>query len=281
LIPPNPIAVELKREAIPKKISINGGILEPLARPGLGRSSAGQTEMSETGMQHQSFLAQVLKIAAAVLIVKVTLSVVSNYHNYAPPNFTSDFLRGREGYFFGRYQCAFYTHIVSGPSSLFLGIFLISERFRKRFPRWHRYLGRVQVACVLLLVTPSGLAMAYRAAAGPVAAMSLATLAVATAVCVSLGTWSALKRRFADHHRWMWRCYLLLCSAVVLRVIGGLATVTGMTYSWIDPVATWASWVVPLAVFEVREWIRRTPHSIEQSQPRARNSKRQREIAIH
>ena len=208
-------------------------------------------------MRHQSFLAQVLKIAAAVLIVKVTLSVVSNYHNYAPPNFSSDFLRGREGYFFGHYHWAFYTHVVSGPISLLLGMFLISERFRKRFPRWHRYLGRVQVACVLLLVTPSGFAMAYRAAAGPVAEVSLATLAVATAVCVSLGTWAALKRRFADHRRWMWRCYLLLCSAVVLRVIGGLATVTGMTYSWVDPVATWASWVVPLTVFEVREWRRR------------------------
>jgi len=237
--------------------------------------------MSETGMRLQSFLVHVLKIAAAVLIVKVTISVVSNYHNYAPPNFTSDFLRGREGYFFGSYQWWFYTHILSGPISLILGMILISARFRIRFPRWHRYLGRVQFACVLLLVTPSGFAMAFRAAAGPVAAVSLATLAFLTATCVSIGTWSAMKRRFAAHRRWMWRCYLLLCSAVVLRVIGGLATVTGMTYSWVDPVATWASWVVPLAVFEIAERRRRKARSFAHAQPRTLAVKPRGDLVLH
>ena len=58
------------------------------------------------------------------------------------PNFASDFLRGREGHFFGVYQWAFYTHILSGPVSLILGLILIGERSRARFPKWHRYLGR-------------------------------------------------------------------------------------------------------------------------------------------
>jgi hypothetical protein len=224
--------------------------------------------MSVGRRRQPSLIVRILTFAAAVLVLKVTASVVSNYHNYWPPNFASDFLRGRERYFFGAYQWAFYTHIASGPISLILGMILISEKFRARFPRWHRYLGRVQVACVLFLVTPSGLAMAYRAAAGPVAAVSLATLALLTATCVSIGTWSAMKRRFAEHRRWMWRCYLLLCSAVVLRVIGGLATVTGMTNPWVDPGATWASWVVPLAVFEVREWRRRGPRSFAHARQR-------------
>src|SRR5262249_26127651 len=156
---------------------------------------------------------RILPILAGVLILKVTASVVANYSNYVPPDFASDFLRGRERYFFGVYQWAFYTHIVSGPVSLVLGLILIGERFRSRFPKWHRALGRVQVACVLLLVTPSGMAMAFHARAGPFAAVGLATLAVATAICVSLGARSAMTRRFANHRRWMWRCYLLLCSA--------------------------------------------------------------------
>ena len=195
-------------------------------------------------------------LLAGVLVIKVTISIVSNYLYYFPPNFASDFLRGRELYFFGVYQWAFYTHIVSGPVSLILGLILISERFRTRFPKWHRYLGRLQVACVLVLVTPSGLGMAYHAAAGPVAGVGLAALAIATAICVSLGARSAVMRQFADHRRWMWRCYLLLCSAVVLRLIGGLATVTGVAAPWVDPVATWMSWLVPLAAFEFREWTR-------------------------
>jgi hypothetical protein len=200
---------------------------------------------------HSTSLERILTLLAVLLILKVTISVVLNYHNYFPPNFASDFLRGRESYFPGVYQWAFYTHILSGPVSLILGLILIGERFRTRLPKWHRYLGRVQVACVLLLVTLSGLWMACYAAAGPIAAVGLAALAIATAISVSFGARSAVARRFADHRRWMWRCYLLLCSAVVLRLIGGLATVTGVVAPWVDPVAAWMSWIVPLAAFEL------------------------------
>jgi hypothetical protein len=230
--------------------------------PLLSRSSCvlaeGRNDPPDMHLRHPTIPERILTLLAVALILKVTLSIVSNYHNYFPPNFASDFLRGREPHFFGVYQWAFYTHIVSGPVSLILGLILVAERSRARFPKAHRYLGRLQVACVLFLVTPSGLWMAYRAAAGPVAAVGLAALAIATATCATLGAQSAVTRRFAGHRRWMWRCYLLLCSAVVLRLIGGLATVTGVTAPWVDPLANWMSWLVPLAAFEVRERMNRS-----------------------
>src|SRR5579862_9787447 len=123
---------------------------------------------------------RVLTILAAVLILKVTASVVLKYVDYFPPNFQSDFLQGRDSYFFGSYCWAFYTHLAAGPVTLILGMVLISEQFRLRFPQWHRALGRVQVLTVLFLVAPSGLWMAYRAEAGPVAAVGFALLAVVT-----------------------------------------------------------------------------------------------------
>jgi hypothetical protein len=196
---------------------------------------------------------RILALLAGILILRVTASVISGYHNYFPPDFSSDFLRGRQGHFWGAYQWAFYTHILSGPVSLILGLILVGDVSRARFPAWHRHIGRLQVACVLMLVTPSGLWMACYAAAGPVAAVGLAALAIATATCATLGARSAVARRFADHRRWMWRCYLLLCSAVVLRLIGGLATVAGMAAPWVDPLATWLCWLGPLATFEWRE----------------------------
>jgi hypothetical protein len=59
----------------------------------------------------------------AVLVgaVAVTAGVVLNYRDYFPPNFDSDFLRGREKYFSGSYQWAFYTHTAAGPVALVLG----------------------------------------------------------------------------------------------------------------------------------------------------------------
>lgn len=203
-------------------------------------------------MQKAAFfgLPRVLTILAALLICKVTLSVLIEYRNYFPPDFASDFLRGRESYFWGTYQWAFYTHLVSAPPSLILGMVLVSDRLRKIAPTWHRRLGRVQVVCVLLLVAPSGLWMAYYAETGAVAAVGLGLLAIATATCVAVGWRFAVMRRFAEHRGWMRRTFILLCSAVVIRIIGGLATVTHFEAPWLYPLSTWASWLTPLLVLE-------------------------------
>ncbi|MBS0205015.1 MAG: DUF2306 domain-containing protein [Planctomycetes bacterium] len=210
-------------------------------------------------------LQRILALLAVVVIVKVTVAVVLGYREYIPPDFNSDFLHGRESYFAHDYQWAFYPHIISGPVTLILGLILISNRFRTRFPQWHRRLGRVQVFCVLLLVSPSGLWMAWYAAPGPVAGISFAILSVLTGACVVLGWQAAVKRRFAIHRVWMGRCFVLLCSAVVLRVVGGLGSVGGVQSDWYDPLASWASWVVPLVAFEMRGW-RQFHHSIRPAQ---------------
>lgn len=204
-----------------------------------------------------SILPRVLRALAAILIVKVTVSVLAEYRFYYPPDFESDFLRGREAYFWGPYRWAFFTHLISGPSSLIIGAVLISEQFRKNAARWHRRLGRLHAACVLLLLTPSGLWMAYYAATGAIAAAGLGSLSIATAACVVQGWRAALARRFADHRRWMSRTFVLLCSAVVIRMIGGFATVAQLDAAWLYPASTWASWLVPLVVFESMQIIER------------------------
>ena len=196
-------------------------------------------------------LRRVLPVLTSLLILKVTGAVVLKYRDYFPPDFESDFLRGREPYFSGGYHWAFYIHILSGPIALILGLILISEHFRRSVPKWHRFLGRIQVLGVLLLVTPSGLWMARYAEAGPIAAFGFGVLAVVTAICVAMGWRSALKRRFPEHRRWMWRSFLLLCSAVVLRMIGGLAMVTGVEAMWVDQLTPWISWLAPLVAFEL------------------------------
>ncbi len=196
-------------------------------------------------------LQRVLTLLAALLILKVTASVVLGYGDYFPANFESDFLRGRQFYFSGIYRTAFYLHIASGPVTLLLGLLLISEPLRTRFPKWHRSLGKTQALLVLSLLVPSGLVLAYYAKTGAVAAVGFSLLAILTGLCVLMGWRSAMKRQFVAHRRWMFRCFLLLCSAVALRLIGGLASVTGVGLTWSYPLAAWASWLVPLAAFEL------------------------------
>src|SRR5262245_43415901 len=101
-------------------------------------------------MQKATVLQRVLVGVAVVLVLRVTLGVVVGYRDYLPPDFDADFLLGREGYFFGAYAWAFYSHLVAGPTTLVVGTILVSTRFRRWAPKWHRRLGKLQVACILL-----------------------------------------------------------------------------------------------------------------------------------
>jgi hypothetical protein len=97
--------------------------------------------------------------------------------------------------------------------------------------------------------------MAWYAETGAVAAAGLGLLAIATAAGVAMGWWGAVARRFVDHQRWMMRTIQLLCSAVVIRLIGGAATVAQVDALWVYPLSCWISWLVPLAVFESIQWL--------------------------
>lgn len=191
-----------------------------------------------------------LTVVVALLIVRVTVEVVMGYVNYFPPNFSADFLHGRQATF-ARYRWSFYPHIVSGPFALFGGLVLMSEQFRMRLPRWHRWIGRLHVVNVLLVILSSGFVMGFDAAAGWPATVSFVLLTMATAVSTAMGWRTAVQRRFADHRCWMQRSYVLLCSAVVLRILGGLGTMLEVSWLWYDVVITWASWVTPLVVYEI------------------------------
>jgi|GEM_PF-500032 len=195
-------------------------------------------------------LSRVLRVIVALLILKVTFAIVLGYQDYFPPNFDSEFLLGRKAYFAGGYRVAFYAHILSGPMTLLLGLLLVSDRLRSRFPKLHRSLGKAQSLLVLLVLAPSGLWMAAYAGTF-VAAAGFAVLAAATGLFVALGWRAAVQMRFESHRRWMWRCFLLLCSAVVLRLIGGLTSVSGIGGAWSYPTAAWVSWLLPLAAYEM------------------------------
>lgn len=199
-------------------------------------------------------LTTVLRWLAVVLILRVLVAILSNYPDYFPPNFDSLFLQGRERTFAGIYPPAFYVHIFSGPVVLFNGLILLSERLRRRHGGLHRFLGRVQVGVLLLLVLPSSVVMSRYAFGGWPAGLSFLLLSVATALCAIVGVVYARRRQYDRHRRWMLRCYVLICSAVALRLISGAAGVVGAeSPEGAYIAAAWASWLFPLAAFEIAE----------------------------
>lgn len=199
-------------------------------------------------------LTTVLRWLAVLLILRVLTVILANYLDYFPPNFHSLFLQGREAKFSGAYRAAFYVHILSAPLVLFNGLILLSEYLRRRHADWHRWLGRVQVVVLLVFVLPSSVVMSRHAFGGWPAGLSFLLLSAVTASCAIVGVVHACRRRYDQHRRWMLRCYVLICSAVALRLISGTAGLVGVpspeqAYIW----AAWSSWLFPLAACEIVE----------------------------
>lgn len=198
-----------------------------------------------------------LRGVTVALVLRILASILSNYPDYFPPNFDSLFLQGREATFTGGYRVAFYVHILSAPFVLASGLIMLSEWVRRRAGAVHRVLGRIHVGVLLVLVLPSSAAMSREAFGGWAAGASFLLLTTATAACAIVGVSYARRRQYARHRRWMLRTYVLVCSAVALRLISGAAGSIGVA----DPerayvLAAWVSWTVPLAMFEIAERLR-------------------------
>jgi len=197
-------------------------------------------------------LTTVLGWLAVVLILRVLAEILANYPDYFPPNFDSLFLQGRETTFTGVYRPAFYIHIFSGPVVLLCGLVLLGERVRRRHGGLHRFLGRIQVAMLLLFVLPSSVVMSQHAFGGWPAGLSFLVLAATTAICAVTGVVYARRRCYDQHRCWMLRSYVLICSAVVLRLLSGAAGLVGVpSPEEAYVVAAWSSWLIPLAVYEI------------------------------
>jgi hypothetical protein len=112
----------------------------------------------------------------------------------------------------------------------------------------------VQVAVLLLFVLPTSVVMSRHAFGGWPAGLSFLILTAATAVCAIVGVVYARGRRYDRHRRWRLRCYILICSAVALRLLSGAASLVGVPSpeaAYI--IAAWASWLLPLAILEIAE----------------------------
>ncbi len=202
----------------------------------------------------RELLETVLRTSAVILILRVLLTILANYPDYFPPNFDSLFLQGREETFTGAYRAAFYVHIFSAPVVLFNGLILLSETVRFRYRRLHRYLGRVQVLVLLAFVLPSSVVMSCAAFGGWPATLSFVLLSAATGICAIVGVVYARRQRYEEHRRWMLRSYVLICSAVTLRLLSGAAGLIGLSNAEEAYIfAAWCSWLLPLAALEIAE----------------------------
>ncbi|MCA9137149.1 MAG: DUF2306 domain-containing protein [Planctomycetales bacterium] len=197
-------------------------------------------------------LKQVVFWGVMIVSVKVFLSILYQYQWYFPPDFdASPFLAGRRFTFAGLYRGAFYLHLAAGPIALILGTFLMASGGKPGWRRLHRTIGKTQLIVVLTTVVPSGLVMSMQAYGGIVSQAGFVVQSILTGLTIVCAAAMASVGNLVSHRRWAMRCYLLLWSPLLLRIVAGVLIVSKMESEWTYRVNAWLSWVLPIAVYEI------------------------------
>ncbi|TWU50512.1 hypothetical protein Poly51_38020 [Rubripirellula tenax] len=204
----------------------------------------------------RSWLHRAILFAATLLLTRVWALTIWEYRNYIPPNFDSAFLCGMRDTFFGWYSIAFYAHIVAGPIVLLLAAFLMFTGGRGPLASMHRRVAKLHIAIVVTVVAPTGFLMAIRAHAGPIAGVGFASLAIATAMTAVRAMQTAKQRSWVSHRKWATRCFLLLLSPLLLRLVSGLASVLDAESETFYRINAWVSWLAPWLIYELVLYIR-------------------------
>lgn len=192
-----------------------------------------------------------IKTCLLAFVAWIGLLIYFSILAYFPPQFSYGFLEGRQDYFYGWYAAAFYIHIISAPAVLLIGLIQSITWVRNRYPKLHRYVGLTYVWITLLFAMPSGLAMSLKTPGGVTAALPFAVLGVATISTTTIGLISAKRHRYDQHQRWMTRSFLLMCSAVTLRMLAETVNYFGLGGYVSYAMLAWLSWVPALIVYEV------------------------------
>lgn len=202
---------------------------------------------------------RLLKWAALAFVLWIGWLILTPFPHYMPPDFGFGFLRNRSDYFYAKgYFIGFYAHIIAAPMAMLVGALQTSSTIRGQWPSGHRRMGRIYVALVLLLAAPGGLIMAQWSGGGFSTRVCFSLIAIMTWWTTWMGWRRAKQSQWIAHREWMMRSYVLMLSAVFLRlayfVLLSFPFSLGLTYQ----LSAWISFVPPCLVLEAVLWRHRS-----------------------
>lgn len=201
------------------------------------------TRITASGKNSSLWLrsAKFLMIGLAVIISIFSLRYLTGSVSLAPVDLRESMVKNGS---------IFIAHAVFAAIALFTGSLQFLDGVRKKYPKLHRWTGRVYVvACIVGGLT--ALVIAPDVKSGEVATWGFSLLAELWIGTTLAGWRFARIRDFASHERWMMRSYALTAAGISLRLqIAGFG-VAGFSYTQVSDFLSFSCWVPTLLLVEL------------------------------
>jgi hypothetical protein len=163
-------------------------------------------------------------------------------------------------------NAAIFVHLLFGALITFGGLLQLIPRVRTKYPRFHRWNGRVYMLSAVVM-SIGGLYIAWgRGETGSGYATSINGIVIL--VCAFYATQFARSRNFVQHQPWAIRLFLAVSGVWFLRVFIMLWVLLfgpeGLGEDLGGPAGValnYAQFIVPLLLFELYRWAQRSKNS--------------------
>jgi hypothetical protein len=214
--------------------------------------------MGQFVSQSANFCTGLGKIILSVLIYVLSGLILFTSLKYLDPEFKGGYLAGRGSHSIELIRFALLLHSFS--ANLIIWIITPSILFRtdQNFKVWHRLSGRITVLLGLIVFIPTGLTLSYFAMGGILGKLLFIFLTIFSALCLTIGFITARQQRFEKHRIWMLRFFILLTSAIWLRLFMFIMIyTTGSLDDFQYLFCTLMSWLPQILIFEIYLKIKR------------------------
>jgi uncharacterized membrane protein len=207
------------------------------------------------------FLALIGSVVAVRRMVHVVPMVLHGYHPPPPANNPVAAQFSALDDLFARYPVLTLIHIVPGLLFMLLGPLQFSSTIRARHLRWHRWSGRVFVACGFVIgISALVMSFAMPAIGGVNQAAATTLFGSYFLLALSRAFWLIRRREIALHREWMIRAFSIGLAVATIRPIIGIFFATsrfsGLTPREFFGIAFWIGFVLHLMAAEI--WIHAT-----------------------
>jgi len=142
------------------------------------------------------------------------------------------------------------AHVAGGLLCLLSSLLQYSELLLKRATWLHRNLGRIYALSIIMVVFPTGVALAFVAKGGLSGTIGFLVLSFATLFTVLFGMIAIYRKNLRSHQAWISRSFALVTSAITFRVLQLGLTRLDLDYQKIYQISLWASIGINLVLCE-------------------------------
>lgn len=196
---------------------------------------------------------KILSYAALLFFSYLMLEITLQY---IPITLDVAFLRIKQQYIhIIHWKIAFFVHVFTSMFALIAGFTQFSSTFIRKYPKWHRLLGKIYVIDILIFTGPSGFIMGLYANGGTSSRIAFTLLATLW-MFFTLQAYLKIKQKDINSHKaYMYRSYALTLSAITLRVWKYLIVMTLHPRPMdVYMIVAWLGWVLNYVWIELWLW---------------------------